>query len=354
MKKTQHKSEMTDLRQKAEEIIKNMLPVKNALSSWMSEPDALKLIHELEVHQVELGLQNEELMLVKEQAEATAEKYAELYEFAPVGYFSLSGEGIILELNIRGSQMLDKDRSKLINSSFGFFISETTKPIFNLFLNKAFSSEYKETCEVTLSIKGKSPVFVYLSGIVTENRERLLVSMIDISDRKQSEENLLNSEKKYRNLVENALIGVYTTNLKGDHLFVNDALRKILEYDSIEELMNSDINSNYKHSEAREKLVDTLKKSGRIFNYEVELMTKKGRSINVLINSFISGEELTGMIMDITDRKQAEEELKKKIDELQRFHDLTVGRELAMIELKKEVNGLLLKSGQQEKYRIVG
>jgi len=58
--------------------------------------------------------------------------------------------------------------------------------------------------------------------------------------------------------------------------------------------------------------------------------------------------------MDITERKQAEEELQNKINELQRFHSVTIGRELTMIELKKEVNALLRESGEEEKYKIVG
>ena len=60
-----------------------------------------------------------------------------------------------------------------------------------------------------------------------------------------------------------------------------------------------------------------------------------------------------GSVEDITDRRKAEEELQKKIYELQRFHNLTVGRELTMIELKKEINAILAKTGQPEKYRIV-
>jgi hypothetical protein len=59
------------------------------------------------------------------------------------------------------------------------------------------------------------------------------------------------------------------------------------------------------------------------------------------------------VLSDITERKKAEQAVQEKMDELERFHKLTVGRELTMIELKKEVNGLLKKMGQEEKYKIV-
>ena len=78
------------LRQKAEEILKNKPQIVDILSL---EGETLKLIHELDVHQIELEMQNEELKLVKEQMEIAAEKYIDLYDFAPSGYFTLSKNG---------------------------------------------------------------------------------------------------------------------------------------------------------------------------------------------------------------------------------------------------------------------
>ena len=77
-----------DLRQKAEKLLNN----KTAKTAPQSEVEILKLLHELEVHQVELELQNEELLLAKEEAESVTEKYIELYDYAPSGYFTLSRE----------------------------------------------------------------------------------------------------------------------------------------------------------------------------------------------------------------------------------------------------------------------
>jgi len=178
-------SEAALLRKKAEALLKKK-PSKTA--SQLSETEILKLIHELEVHQIELELQNEELVLAKEQAiEVASQKYSELYDFAPTGYFTLSKEGKIIELNLCGSQMLGKERLLLKNSRFGFFISNDTKPIFNLFLGKVFTSKAKETCEVTLLTNANLPAYIHLTGIVTENGEQCLLTVVDITERKRAE-----------------------------------------------------------------------------------------------------------------------------------------------------------------------
>ena len=181
------------LLQRAEELHKKKRSVSE---SKLSEFDTLKLIHELEVHQIELEMQNEEVMLSKNQAELATEKYAELYDFAPSGYFTLSEKGNIIDLNLSGSEMLGKERSHLKNRSFNFFVSNDTRPIFNHFLGKVFKSKAKETCEVTLSTIGNLPMQVLLTGIATKNGEQCLVTIIEIIERKRAEQELIIANKE--------------------------------------------------------------------------------------------------------------------------------------------------------------
>jgi PAS domain S-box-containing protein len=207
MKKTENKSEaMEILREKAEELQKAK---QLKLDAKLSESDALKLIHEFEVHQIELEMQNEALIVAKEQAEVATEKYADLYDFAPSGYFTLTKTGKIIALNLTGSQMLGKDRSRLIESQFGFFVSNDTKPIFNLFLEKAFSGTIKECCELRLVLEPNTITNVYLTGIVAENnRKEALISVVDITQLKLAETALTESEERYRGLLNNIDVGV--------------------------------------------------------------------------------------------------------------------------------------------------
>jgi PAS domain S-box-containing protein len=171
------------LRQKAEEMLGRHKPKKE---SHLSEIEAIKLVHELEVYQIELELQNEELVMSKaREAELATEKYAELFDFAPAGFFTLSHEGKITELNLSGAQMLSSERSRLKSSPFAYFVSIETRPAFHNFLGRVFNSNEKKTCELTLSVNGNLPVYVHLTGITIENKTKCLLTVVDISQVKE-------------------------------------------------------------------------------------------------------------------------------------------------------------------------
>ena len=200
----------SSLRKKAEEFHNTQHSISE---EKLSETETLKLIHELEVHQIELEMQNEELLLAKKQAELASEKFTELYDFAPSGYFTLSEEGKIHELNLSGAAILGKERAKLVNGLFGFFISEDTKPVFNKFLKNIFKNKTKESCEVSLLTSDHSAISIFLTGIVVaENYEQCLVNAIDITVLKKTELALQNSEERYKNLLNNLNVGVVVHN----------------------------------------------------------------------------------------------------------------------------------------------
>ena len=192
MKNSVKKSATEPNRQKAEELLKNK---QFKMNSQLSEADTLKLMHELQVHQIELELQNEELMLAKEKAETASEKYTELYNFAPIGYFTLSKNAIIVELNLLGAKMLGKERSQLQNKHFSLFVSDGSRSIFNFFIENIFKSNNTESCEVALSVNYAFPIYVYLTGIYKENEKYCFVTAVDITQRKQMETELIREKK---------------------------------------------------------------------------------------------------------------------------------------------------------------
>lgn len=166
------------LRQKAEEQLKKQQSKTRSLSS---ETDLLKLIHELEVHQIELEMQNIELVAAKEKAIIAEEKYTELYDFAPSGYLSLTKEGRITELNFAAAKMFGKERSQIIKSKFELFLSDNTRSVFSLFLDMVFTSKTKQTCEVTIATKSKLPLYANIEGVVSQNDEFCIITMVDIT-----------------------------------------------------------------------------------------------------------------------------------------------------------------------------
>ena len=187
MNENNKKSEAEILHEKAEDMLKTTTLAGTASTLSLAEVDPLKLIHELQVHQVELEMQKEELRHAWAVGQIAVDKFTELYEFAPTGYLSLSKEGRIIEINFSASQMLGKERLRLKSSSFCFFVSDDTKPVFNLFFETVFSNKTKETCELTLTMNGNSPVYVQLNGILTEKGDHCLVSIVDITTRRRME-----------------------------------------------------------------------------------------------------------------------------------------------------------------------
>ena len=326
-------AEAANLRQKAEELLK-----KKSLKtdSQLSETDILSLNHELQVHQIELEMQNEELSLANEQAEVAAQKYTKLYNFAPSGYFILSKEGKVIDLNLSGTNMLGKKFSRLKNNQFGFFVSNDTKLIFTLFLSKVFNSKAEESCEITLSTDGNLPMYVYLNGIVTENGEQCLVNVMNITDRKRSEElNIANkelvfqiterkqaeealkkSEERFRTLFENSTVGIYRTTPDGQILLANPTLIKLLGYTSFEELAGRNlVEDGFEPSYERTYFIDIMKREGEVKGLESAwtrmdgttlFISESARAINDNEGKIIYYD---GIVEDITLRKKAEREL---------------------------------------------
>lgn len=188
-------SEAQELRQKAEIELKVRKP-----TSSVSEADNLKLIHELQVHQIELEMQNAELVLARDRAEIAMEKYTNLYDFAPSAYLTLSKEGSIVNLNFETARLLGKDRIHLINSCLKLYIEPNSLNIYNHFYNEAFKIKSKKTCELFLLSKNEKPIFVHIDASFPENCNECLLTMIDIYERKRLEVALENALKQYKDL----------------------------------------------------------------------------------------------------------------------------------------------------------
>jgi len=307
--KKEPSSEPGTLRQKAEALLKNKSP-ETILQ--LSETETLKLIHELEVHQVELELQNEDLRLAKASAELAVDKYTELYDFAPSGYFTLSPMGEIIELNLQTSQMLGKERAYLINRQFSLFISDKSKPIFNLFLQKVFFGKTRETCEITLSSVANMPVYLHLSGIADKSKEKCLITAVDLTDYKQSEAQLLMVKKA----VESASDAIGISDTRGRHIFQNRALSELFGFATAEELEAAGGGqARVRDPEVAKEMFENIER-GLPWSGELEMVTKTGRIFpayeraDAITDSKGDIVGLIGVISDITGRRQAEETLR--------------------------------------------
>jgi diguanylate cyclase (GGDEF)-like protein/PAS domain S-box-containing protein len=158
-----------------------------------AEADNLRLVHELEVHQIELEMQNEELAQSRAEVEALLLQYADLYDFAPVGYFTLARDGEIRQANLAGARLLGVEVGKLIKRRFGVFVSVKSRPAFNAFLEKVFTSGSKETCEIELLKDASDLLSAHIEAICDVSRgkcETCHAVVSNITERKQAEEEL--------------------------------------------------------------------------------------------------------------------------------------------------------------------
>src|SRR5664279_5139944 len=147
-----------DLRQRAETRLSKKGSETDRL---VKNADLRRVLHELQVHQIELELQNEELRSARAELEALLMKYTSLYDFAPTGYFTLDRECTIRGLNLAGASLLGIERSRLLNRRFDLLIATEKRAAFNVFLGRAFESGTKEVCETLLHKEGNSPRWVW-------------------------------------------------------------------------------------------------------------------------------------------------------------------------------------------------
>ncbi|MRR39503.1 PAS domain S-box protein [bacterium] len=182
-KRSPPSADAAELRRRAEERLR----AKKAEAAAPTKDDALRLLHELQVHQIELELQNEELRGSQAEVEAGLERYTELYDFAPVGYVTLGRDGSIRQLNLAGASMLGAERARLSGRRFGDFVGEADRGGFQAFLEKAFSLQAKEVCELALRNEGQGPQYVQLTATAAQDGQECRVVLADITARKQAE-----------------------------------------------------------------------------------------------------------------------------------------------------------------------
>jgi PAS domain S-box-containing protein len=192
----------TNLRGRAEKSLKKRgSPEKRPLSPG----EELRAIHELQVHQIELEMQNEELKEARRIAEEAQEKYRALFDFAPVGYLSLGKAGMILELNLTGSLLIGRPRAHIVERRLQSFLTRESIPVFNAFSTKVLASVDKQTCEVGILSNGNEVRFVRIEGIASHGgygAARIQAAMIDITEQKKAGEALRESEARFRALAE--------------------------------------------------------------------------------------------------------------------------------------------------------
>jgi diguanylate cyclase (GGDEF)-like protein/PAS domain S-box-containing protein len=223
--KTMSQASVTaELRRHAEERLQAKAGV---LQPPRTEEALQRLVHELEVHQVELEMQNEELNRARSEVEIALEKYTDLYDFAPVGYATLDHAGTIRGVNLTCATLLAVERSRLLGRRFGQFLSEEERPGFGDFLATAFASGAKNMCEVTLLGTGDLRPIVQIEALATGSGQECRLALIDITGRRRAEEALRESEARMYKLAEMAVDAIIMLDDRGTVTYCNAAAERL-------------------------------------------------------------------------------------------------------------------------------
>jgi len=177
----------TDIRRQAEEVLKGKITTLEKLVPV----DIQSLVHELQVHQIELEMQNEELRRTQQELEDARDRYCDLYDFAPIGYFTLDKNGMILEINLTAAKKLGIERYNLTKTPFSLYLTSEYKDVFYLHLRKLINTQPQATYELQLVDKNGNQFDALLEGMPVKDSEGNIVcrtAMSDIAQRKRAEE----------------------------------------------------------------------------------------------------------------------------------------------------------------------
>jgi PAS domain S-box-containing protein len=158
----------------------------------------------------------------------------------------------------------------------------------------------------------------------------------DITQQKYIQKALARSEKKYRDLVDNSLVGVYKLDKEGNYTYVNEAMARMFEFDSPEEMVREHVKLRYKDIYERGRFLNLIKERGRLGNYETEGLTSKGNRIVVLASVTLEKDGISGIVTDVTEKRKAEEEVLKAKEEWEKTFD-SVPDLIAILDPKHKI-----------------
>lgn len=310
------------LRQRAEERLKKL----GQKPSYATEQDPLYLVHELQVHRIELEIQNEELRRANCEAEELRRRYHDLYDLAPVGYLTMDEQGAIIEANLTSASLLGVDRSVLAGRPLSFFLAPEARKEYDAFLRRLLAGAPTVRCEVHLGVNARRRGWLLLDGnwgaAGRDKRHPVQLALIDITHRKHAEDSLRIAKEKFSLFFNSApcLLGISTLP-EGRCIDVNAAGLKALGYTK-EEIVGRTTEELglWAVPEDRVRMLQCLEEQGMVKNFEVRFKDKSGRQHFGLLSGELidlDGERhLLSMVWDITERKRSQEEIERLNTEL--------------------------------------
>jgi PAS domain S-box-containing protein len=316
-KKPDGSKKFTGLRVEAEELLRAnrrdvaAIPVK----------DVQQLVHQLQVHQIELEMQNEELRRTQMELEAARNRYMDLYDFSPVGHLTMDTRGTIVEANLRAGTLLGVNRNELIGGSLARFVASDDLDIFHRHCQEVLKTATPQSCEVRLQKNVGAPSYVYLKSLAVHDEPGHIThwrtALLDATERKRAEEELRGSEARLRAILDNSPGMVFLKDLEGRYLHANRQFECAFNM-TYQQIVGKTDEAIFVPEEAAAFRVNDLKvlQAGVPLEFEEVATHDDGPHTSIVSKFPLYGGDgkpyaLCGISTDITDRKRMEETVRQ-------------------------------------------
>ncbi len=321
---------------------------------------ARRALDDDDINSLESACHNISVAIDRKKAEerlvSRENQFRNLIESAPDAMVIVNDQGTINMVNGQTERLFGYDRAEIVGQKIEFLIPERFRKdhvgmrdsyihhpiLLPIGSGKDFYALTKDGREVSIEIS--------LSPIKTDDGLLVISTLRDVTERKRMEKELSNERERLQEILDTSPVGVAIT-IDGVVRFLNHRMVQITNLH-----VGCLVEKSYVNPDDRHRLIEMFKESGVIHDYEAQLYGPN-QEIRDLMCTFMNTEYegeigILGWAVDITELKKTENELREKFDELARFRNMAVGREHKMIELKKEINELLVNNGLPEKYKI--
>ncbi|MGA8260504.1 MAG: PAS domain S-box protein [Arenicellales bacterium] len=215
-----------------DELADQLAALEDRLASHPGESRLRTVVQNLRIHQIELEMQNRELRDAQHALEEARDRYADLYDFAPIGYMTLNANGVIDEINLTGARMLGKPRAELLGSPLSPHLESGHSKAFFRHLNQALGDDDKASVELALRSASGHTLWVLLESLRRESEGATLcrTAMLDISERRESERLRRESEDRLALIADNVSVLIAYVDADRRYVFNNAAYERWFGY----------------------------------------------------------------------------------------------------------------------------
>jgi PAS domain S-box-containing protein len=306
-----------ELRRRAEELSARL---GRKAPETGAEADPQRLVHELEVHQIELELQNDELMGTREALEESLARYVDLYDFSPMGYLTLGPDGAIQEVNLTAATLLGPARSALVGRRLGQFFRPESRPSFNACLARALGNARGHcVCDVVLGGERDAARHLRLDMLAYGEGKSCRVAALDISEDKKVQSALARERRFLRRVIDASPSLIFVKDRSGRYLLANEAMARCYGTTAEAVLGRTDAEFAARPAEVQRFLMDDRQvMESRVAKYipeePVTCADGQVRWFATYKVPLVEGgrcDRVLGVATDITERRQAEAELRE-------------------------------------------